>query len=145
MSDKREVRTIDANALCEILEAKADMVLVQEYKIAFLNVIAMVNAIPTLDVIPMDAHKKCLEAEIEKRILTEKTNRQILENYVPVRHGRWQGEGDGYADGYPVMDVWYCSECGYCIDNGTGDSSFLPKYCPNCGSKMDGGKYNENA
>ena len=58
----------------------------------------------------------------------------------PMRHGRWQGEGDGYADGYPVMDVWYCSECGYCIDDGTDDPSFLPKYCPNCGTKMgDGG------
>lgn len=145
MSDQGEVRPIDANALCAILEAKAYMALVPEYKHAFLNVQAMVNAMPTLDVIPMDVHRKCLEAEIEKRILTEKTNRQILENYVPVRHGRWQGEGDGYADGYLVMDVWYCSECGYCIDDGTDDPSFLPKYCPNCGAKMEGGKDNENA
>ena len=145
MSDKKEVRPIDANALCEILEAKADMVLVQEYKHAFLNVIAMVNEIPTLDVIPMDVHRKCLESEIKKRVLTEKTNRRILENYVPVRHGRWQGEGDGYADGYLVMDVWYCSECGYCIDDGTDDPSFLPKYCQECGAKMDGGNDDENA
>ena len=50
MSDKREVRLIDANALCAILEAKADMALVPEYKHAFLNVQAMVNAMPTLDV-----------------------------------------------------------------------------------------------
>lgn len=63
----------------------------------------------------------------------------------PMRHGRWQGEGDGYADGYPVMDVWYCSECGYCIDDGTDDPSFLPKYCPECGAKMDGGNDDENA
>ena len=63
----------------------------------------------------------------------------------PVRHGRWQGEGDGYADGYPVMDVWYCSECGYCIDDGTDDPSFLPKYCPECGAKMDGEEDDENA
>lgn len=54
-----------------------------------------------------------------------------------VRNGRWKGEGDGYADGYPVMDVWYCSVCGYCIDDGTDDPSFLPKYCQNCGAKMD--------
>ena len=58
----------------------------------------------------------------------------------PVRHGRWQGEGDGYADGYPVMNVWYCSECGYCIDVGTDDPSFLPIYCTHCGAKMDGGE-----
>lgn len=145
MSDKGEIRPIDANALCTILEAKADMALVPEYKHAFLNVQAMVNAIPTIDAVPMDFHEKCMEAEIKKRILAEKTNRQILENYVPVRHGQWQGEGDGYADGYPVMDVWYCSECGYCIDDGTDDPSFLPKYCPECGAKMDGGNDDENS
>lgn len=56
----------------------------------------------------------------------------------PMRHGRWQGEGDGYADGYTVLNVWYCSECGYCIDEGTDDPSFLPKYCLHCGARMDG-------
>ena len=48
MSDKREVRPIDANALCAILEAKADMALVPEYKHAFLNVQEMVNTMPTI-------------------------------------------------------------------------------------------------
>ena len=56
---------------------------------------------------------------------------------APVRHGEWQGEGDGYADGEIVLDVWYCSECGYCIDDGTDDPHILPNYCPNCGAKMD--------
>lgn len=54
-----------------------------------------------------------------------------------VRHGYWQGESDGYADGYPVYDVWYCSECEHCIDDGTDDPALLPYYCPNCGTKMD--------
>ena len=56
---------------------------------------------------------------------------------VEVRHGRWYGEGDGYADGEIVIDVWYCSECDYCIDDGTDDPNILPNYCPNCGAKMD--------
>ena len=56
---------------------------------------------------------------------------------VEVRHGRWDGEGDGYADGEIVIDVWYCSECGYCIVDGTDDPNILPNYCPNCGAKMD--------
>ena len=56
---------------------------------------------------------------------------------VEVRHGRWDGEGDGYADGEIVIDVWYCSECGYCIDDGTDDPNILPNYCPNCGALMD--------
>jgi len=55
---------------------------------------------------------------------------------VPVVHGRWQGEADGYADGYPVYDVWYCSECGYCVDDGTDDPALLPRHCPDCGAKM---------
>ena len=59
-----------------------------------------------------------------------------------VRHGCWIGEGDGYADGELVYDVWNCSECDYCIDDGTDDPECLPKYCPGCGAKMDGG--NEN-
>lgn len=59
---------------------------------------------------------------------------------APVVHGRWLGEGDGYADGEIVFDVWHCSECDYCIDDGTDDPSMLPRYCPNCGTKMDGSK-----
>ena len=57
---------------------------------------------------------------------------------VEIRHGRWDGEGDGYADGEIVIDVWYCSECGYCIDDGTDDPNILPNYCPNCGAYMMG-------
>ena len=55
-----------------------------------------------------------------------------------VVHGQWDAEGDGYADGEIVLDVWYCSKCGYCIDDGTDNPDCLPKYCPNCGAKMDG-------
>ena len=58
---------------------------------------------------------------------------------APVVHGQWDGEGDGFADGEIVLDVWYCSECGHCIDDGTDDPCVLPNYCPNCGAKMDGG------
>lgn len=58
---------------------------------------------------------------------------------APVVHGLWVGEGDGYADGEIVLDVWYCSECNCCIDDGTDDPDILPKYCPECGAKMDGG------
>lgn len=57
---------------------------------------------------------------------------------APVRHGQWDGEGDGYADGELVIDVWYCSCCGHCIDDGTDDPTILPNYCPNCGARMDG-------
>ena len=57
---------------------------------------------------------------------------------APVVYGQWEGEGDGYADGEIVIDVWHCSQCGYCIDDGTDNPDCLPKYCPGCGAKMDG-------
>lgn len=59
--------------------------------------------------------------------------------YRKQRVGEWTGESDGYADGEPVYDVWHCSECNHCIDDGTDDADLLPNYCPNCGSKMKGG------
>lgn len=48
----------------------------------------------------------------------------------PVRHGRWERN--------PNTESWFreivfCSECGR--DNGARESD----YCPNCGTKMDGG------
>lgn len=68
--------------------------------------------------------------------------RQPAADVAPVVHGVWQGEGDGYADGTLVYDVWRCSNCGHCIDDGTDDPDALPNYCPNCGAKMDGGNDN---
>ena len=59
-----------------------------------------------------------------------------------VVHGEWQGESDGYADGELVFDVWHCSNCDHCIDDGTDDPERLPNYCPDCGAKMDGGNNN---
>jgi len=62
---------------------------------------------------------------------------------APVVHGEWIGESDGYADGELVYDVWSCSKCDYCIDDGTDNPELLPNYCPNCGAKMDGEGKNE--
>ena len=70
-------------------------------------------------------------------------NRVPPADVAPVRHGHWIGEGDGYADGELVFNVWHCSECDYCIDDGTDDPERLPKYCPGCGALMDGGNEGE--
>ena len=59
----------------------------------------------------------------------------------PVRHGRYIGEYDGYADGNPVYDMWYCSECGCYFEE--WDEKPTYNYCPNCGAKMDGGDTSE--
>lgn len=54
---------------------------------------------------------------------------------VEVVHGRWIPiEYDGYADGYPVWDLWECSEC---REEHSGDEDTLTPYCPSCGAKMD--------
>lgn len=52
---------------------------------------------------------------------------------VPVRHGRWV---DRIVDENEVIQPWmkryYCSEC---LEG--GNQSWF-KFCPNCGTKMDG-------
>lgn len=53
---------------------------------------------------------------------------------VPVVHGQWVGTADGYADSELVWDEWACSECGH--EENTDDPDMLPRYCPNCGAKM---------
>ena len=67
---------------------------------------------------------------------------EVLYNagYRKQSEGEWVGEADGYADGELVYDVWHCSECNHCIDDGTDDPDLLPNFCPNCGAKMSGGK-----
>lgn len=58
----------------------------------------------------------------------------------PVRHGRWVGlEYDGYADGFPVYDLWECSECGKEVRG--EDVPDTHPYCHGCGAKMDGDEH----
>ena len=48
--------------------------------------------------------------------------------------GHWKPiEYDGYADGYPVWDVWECSQCGL---EHNGDKESLTAFCPDCGCHM---------
>lgn len=61
--------------------------------------------------------------------------KQPAADAVPVRHGRWEGTADGYADGELVYDMWACSECGFDADGAEEKPEW--KYCPNCGAKMD--------
>ena len=56
---------------------------------------------------------------------------------VPVRHGEWYGEADGYADGELVYDMWYCSFCGKRFEEWDEKPNW--NFCPNCGADMRGG------
>lgn len=53
---------------------------------------------------------------------------------LPVVHGRWI---DNELDGYKWAFI--CSKCGY-VDGYPFNSRH--NYCPNCGTKMDGGDSN---
>lgn len=54
--------------------------------------------------------------------------RATAADVAPVRHGEWLICCDGY---YP-----YCSKCGE--EPYRANNRNLPKFCPNCGARMDG-------
>lgn len=51
---------------------------------------------------------------------------------VERKTGMWIGEGDGYADGNMVYDMWSCGCCGTRFDEWKEEPDW--KYCPVCGS-----------
>ena len=106
---KEPVRLIDANSILRLINISGsayDGIEYQAYEAGVEYVRGLIEDAPTID----------------------------PESLRPTAH--WQGEYDGYADGNPVYDVWNCSACGYCVDDGTDDPDMLPKYCPNCGARM---------
>lgn len=52
----------------------------------------------------------------------------------PVVKAEWYGEADGYADGYPVYDMWSCPVCGKRFDEWEEKPDW--NFCPNCGADM---------
>ena len=56
----------------------------------------------------------------------------------PVVHGHYIGEYDGYADGNPVYDMWYCSECGCVFED--WDEKPTYNFCPNSGCAIENEK-----
>lgn len=83
-------------------------------------------------------NEACMAPVMRVSRLFDKLQKVPAADVAEVVYGQWEGEGDGYADGEIVLDVWHCSQCGYCIYDGTDNPDYLPKYCPGCGAKMDG-------
>lgn len=79
---------------------------------------------PAADVVSRDCYNRLLAENDE------------LRKVRPVVHGHYIGEYDGYADGNPVYDMWYCSECGCFFED--WDEKPTYNFCPNCGARMDG-------
>lgn len=64
---------------------------------------------------------------------------------APVVHGRWIPSESDFDDDDTLFDVeewcdWQCSACreDICYEDPM-PPRLLPKHCPNCGAKMDGG------
>ena len=79
--------------------------------------------------------KRFQQETIRKALrVVEEAPTLTYEDLVP--HGRWVPlEYDGYADGFPVWDLW---ECSVCQEEHEGDEDTLTPFCPNCGAKLDG-------
>lgn len=59
-----------------------------------------------------------------------------VSDVVLVVHGRWKQDADG---------DWYCTNCGEVVaicDSGK-NRTYRKPYCPNCGAKMDGSKWED--
>lgn len=57
-------------------------------------------------------------------------------------NAQWDNGNLKYTIGESVKEVRYCSKCGCGIEAVLRDVLYLPKYCPECGAKMDGGTGN---
>jgi len=60
----------------------------------------------------------------------------------PVKHGRWIID---YAEGSKIYHA-HCSECNKEPDRNIGGDYYIDKlsdFCPNCGARMDGDKYDQ--
>ena len=62
----------------------------------------------------------------------------VSADVAPVAHGSWVKNNDSFQtdDYYCCYFDYSCSECGEVVN----DRYKLPKYCPNCGARMDGNK-----
>lgn len=81
----------------------------------------------------------------QTRMLSEIRNalrRVPAADVAPVAHAQWNKGKLKYTVVEYVKEVRYCSKCGCGIEAVLHDMLYLPKYCPECGAKMDGGTEN---
>lgn len=78
-------------------------------------------------------------------ICTQEINSIPAADVAPVVHGWWIPSESDFDDDDTLFDVeewcdWQCSACreDICYEDPM-PPRLLPKHCPNCGAKMDGG------
>ena len=76
------------------------------------------------------------EADHVSVLLLEAAN--AIEDLETIKRktGVWIGEGDGYANGNMVYDMWSCGRCGTRFDEWEEKPTW--EYCPVCGSHNGG-------
>lgn len=80
-----------------------------------------------------------------KRLIRHALTAAPAADVAPVVHGWWIPSESDFDDDDTLFDVeewcdWQCSACREDICyNDPMPMRLLPKYCPNCGAKMDGG------
>ena len=136
----KKMRLIDANALYdELLDIAKPYERDNRKTCTFKDCIEffenLIYVTPTIDAVPMDFHERCIQSVIKKKIAAEKTNRQILENYVPVVHGKFEKQPEEIIPNLHVCPV-LCKTCGtvYFTLNKSGMKEL---FCPYCGAKKD--------
>ena len=67
-------------------------------------------------------------------VLASEIERLPAADVRPVVKAEWHGEGDGYADGELVYDMWSCPVCGKCFFEWEEKPDW--NFCPNCGADM---------
>jgi len=84
---------------------------------------------------------KCISVDAMKSFIKNRPAADV----ASVVHGRWEPAESDFDDDDTLFDVedwcdWQCSACheDICYDDPM-ERRWLPKYCPNCGAKMDGG------
>lgn len=86
-----------------------------------------------------------METETDAAVVLRMIDDAPAADVAPVVHGRWIPSESDFDDDDTLFDVeewcdWQCSACreDICYEDPM-PPRLLPKYCPNCGAKMDGG------
>lgn len=98
----------------------------------------------------MDAGRKVGSTLLSPEEFAEYLDEFPAADVAPVVHARWIPSESDFDDDDTLFDVeewcdWQCSACreDICYDDPM-PLRLLPKYCPNCGAKMDGGGNDED-
>ena len=99
---------------------------------ALLNELEKINPVDYGRIGDYEVHRGCRQC---LRDCKSTVNTLQPADVAPVVHGSWVKNNDSFQtdDYYCCYFDYSCSECGEIVN----DRYKLPKYCPNCGARMD--------